>query len=59
MCATQSGMPVNRTSRKPFYWGGLKGYQQLEVIADVLYQMKDALAEIISSKVWSCRWIAF
>ena len=36
---------VNRTSRKPFYWGGLKGYQQLQVIADVLYQMKDALAE--------------
>lgn len=36
---------VNRASRKPFYWGGLKGYQQLEVIADVLHQMKDALAE--------------
>ena len=36
---------VNRTSRKPFYWGGLKGYQQLQVIADVLYQMKAVLAE--------------
>ena len=34
---------VNRASRKPFYWGGLKGYQQLESIADVLHQMKGAL----------------
>ena len=24
---------VNRKSRKPFYWGGLKGYEQLEAIA--------------------------
>ena len=31
---------VNRASRKPFYWGGLKGYQQLEAIADILHQMK-------------------
>jgi hypothetical protein len=29
---------VNRASRKPFYWGGLKGYQQLELIAEVLHQ---------------------
>ncbi len=36
---------VHRTCRKPFYWGGLKGYQQLEIIADVLHQMKDTLAE--------------
>jgi hypothetical protein len=36
---------VNRASRKPFYWGGLKGYQQLESIAEVLHQMKDTLAE--------------
>ena len=27
---------VNRKSRKPFYWGGLKGYEQLEAIAQVL-----------------------
>jgi hypothetical protein len=24
---------LNRKSRKPFYWGGLKGYEQLEAIA--------------------------
>jgi hypothetical protein len=24
---------INRKSRKPFYWGGLKGYEQLEAIA--------------------------
>lgn len=27
---------VNRNSRKPFYWGGLAGYQQLEAIAAAL-----------------------
>lgn len=27
---------VNRPSRKPFYWGGLKGYEQLEAIAQAL-----------------------
>ena len=27
---------VNRKSRKPFYWGGLKGYEQLEAVAQVL-----------------------
>ena len=27
---------VNRKSRKPFYWGGLKGYEQLEAIARAL-----------------------
>lgn len=27
---------VNRHSRKPFYWGGLKGYEQLEAISQVL-----------------------
>lgn len=27
---------VNRTSRKPFNWGGLMGYQQLSAIAEVL-----------------------
>jgi hypothetical protein len=30
---------VNRESRKPFYWGGLKGFQQLEAIATVLHSM--------------------
>lgn len=30
---------VNRTTRKPFYWGGLKGYQQLESIAQTLHTM--------------------
>jgi translation initiation factor 2B subunit (eIF-2B alpha/beta/delta family) len=29
---------VNRRSRKPFYWGGLKGYQQLAAIAVGLHQ---------------------
>ncbi|MDY7079726.1 MAG: hypothetical protein SXV54_22805 [Chloroflexota bacterium] len=27
---------VNRKSRKPFFWGGSKGYEQLEAIAQVL-----------------------
>ena len=27
---------MNRKSRKPFYWGGLKGYEQLEAIAKAL-----------------------
>lgn len=27
---------VNRPSRKPFHWGGLKGYQQLQAIAQEL-----------------------
>lgn len=27
---------VNRPSRKPFYWGGLKGYEQLQAIARAL-----------------------
>ncbi len=30
---------VNRTTRKPFYWGGLKGYRQLENIAQALRSM--------------------
>ena len=30
---------VNRPSRKPFYWGGLKGYQQLQAIAQVLQEV--------------------
>ena len=27
---------LNRKSRKPFYWGGLKGHEQLEAIAKAL-----------------------
>jgi len=27
---------VNRSSRKPFYWGGLKGYEQLQAISQAL-----------------------
>ena len=30
---------VNRATRKPFYWGGLKGYIQLESIAQTLHAM--------------------
>jgi hypothetical protein len=30
---------VNRPSRKPFYWGGLQGYRQLEAIGQVLQAM--------------------
>jgi hypothetical protein len=30
---------VNRATRKPFYWGGLKGYRQLESIAQALHSM--------------------
>jgi hypothetical protein len=30
---------VNRKSRKPFCWGGLKGYEQLEAIARVLAEV--------------------
>ncbi len=30
---------VNRKSRKPFYWGGLKGYEQLEAIAEALKEV--------------------
>lgn len=35
---------VNRESRKPFYWGGLKGYQQLDAIAKVLHGMSNTSA---------------
>ena len=31
---------VNRRSRKPFYWGGLKGYQQLKAISQALHSMQ-------------------
>ena len=36
---------VNRASRKPFYWGGLKGYHQLAAIAAPFRQNQGALAK--------------
>ena len=36
---------VNRDSRKPFYWGGLKGYEQLQAIAQVLHSVPPEEAE--------------
>jgi len=36
---------VNRTSRKPFSWGGLKGYQQLQAIAQALQEVPTDEAE--------------
>jgi hypothetical protein len=33
---------VNRPSRKPFFWGGWEGYQQLEAIAGVLHTVPEA-----------------
>ena len=36
---------VNRESRKPFYWGGLKGFQQLDAIATVLHSTVGTPAE--------------
>ena len=32
---------VNRNSRKPFFWGGLRGYQQLESIGQALEQLQE------------------
>jgi hypothetical protein len=32
---------LNRKSRKPFYWGGLKGYEQLDAIAQALGEVAD------------------
>ena len=36
---------VNRNSRKPFYWGGLAGYQQLEAIAEALHGITEQSEE--------------
>jgi hypothetical protein len=36
---------VNRNSRKPFYWGGLVGYQQLESIQQALSTLPESLDE--------------
>jgi hypothetical protein len=32
---------VNQGSRKPFFWGGLHGYEQLQVLAEELDQVQD------------------
>jgi transposase InsO family protein len=37
---------VNRGSRKPFFWGGLKGYEQLESIAQVLEDLSTLSREM-------------
>jgi hypothetical protein len=36
---------VNRKSRKPFYWGGLKGYEQLDAIAQALGEVSSGEPE--------------
>jgi len=36
---------VHRPSRKPFYWGGLRGYEQLQAIAQVLRSVPPAELE--------------
>lgn len=36
---------MNRNSRKPFYWGGLVGYQQLEAIQQALSALPESLDE--------------
>lgn len=33
---------MNRQSRKPFYWGGLKGYEQMAALAQVLTRVPEA-----------------
>jgi hypothetical protein len=37
---------MNRKSRKPFYWGGLKGYEQLEAIAKALAEVSSDEPEV-------------
>jgi len=34
---------VNKATRKPFYWGGIVGYEQLEAIAQVLWTVPDSV----------------
>ena len=36
---------VNRPSRKPFHWGGLAGYRQLEAVAHTLRMLLSAEGE--------------
>jgi len=57
---------VNRGSRKPFHWGGLKGYQQLESIAEALRRVPqdptaaylNRLAIQVERAVQRNRWLA-
>lgn len=44
---------VNRGSRKPFLWGGLKGYEQLESIAQALEDLltPDEYLDLLRSRV--------
>lgn len=57
---------VNRGSRKPFYWGGLRGYQQLESIAEALRGVPQGptatylnrLAIQVERAVQKNRWLA-
>jgi len=57
---------VNRGSRKPFHWGGLKGYQQLESIAEALRRVPqdpaagylNRLATQVERAVQKNRWLA-
>jgi hypothetical protein len=47
---------VNQGSRKPFFWGGLNGYEQLQAIAQGLDQVQDSNPEsdylrLLSSRV--------
>jgi hypothetical protein len=57
---------VNRGSRKPFHWGGLRGYQQLESIAEALRGVPqdpataylNRLAIQVERAVQKNRWLA-
>jgi hypothetical protein len=56
---------VNRATRKPFSWGGLKGYRQLESIAQALHTMPVAenayfsrLIRQVDRTLQNNRWLA-
>jgi hypothetical protein len=38
---------VNQGSRKPFFWGGLHGYEQLRLIAEGLEQVQEGIPESV------------
>jgi hypothetical protein len=44
---------VNLNSRKPFHWGGLKGYEQLEAIAQALAEVSREMPE--TDYLWRLR----
>lgn len=46
---------VNRVSRKPFRWGGLAGYQQLEAIAHALHRVAQEPAETAYLQQLACQ----